>query len=97
VRHLQRKFQHAVGASPKFFARTLRVEQAQRHIMLDSETDLTQLAYRCGYFDQAHFIKEFKAFAGMTPSEYVHRMRELRDSLRSKDVVFFQSEPPPSG
>ena len=64
--------------------------------MFAPETDLTQLAYQCGYFDQAHFNKEFKAFAGMTPSEYVHQMRGLQESLRSKDVVFLQSEPPPS-
>jgi AraC-like DNA-binding protein len=96
VRQLERRFQRVVGASPKFFARTLRFEQAQRRLMFAPETDLTQLAYQCGYFDQAHFIKEFKAFAGMTPSEYAHQMGGIQESLRSKDVVFLQSEPPPS-
>jgi AraC-like DNA-binding protein len=97
VRQLERKFQRVVGTSPKFFARTLRFAQAQRLLLLAPETDLTQLAYRCGYFDQAHFIKEFKSFAGMTPSAYVLQMRELQELLRSKDVVFLQSEPAPHG
>jgi AraC-like DNA-binding protein len=91
VRQLQRKFQRDVGASPKFFARTLRFEQAQRRLMLEPETELTGLAFDCGYFDQAHFIKEFRAFTGKTPSAYADQMRRLHDFLHGKDVVFLQS------
>jgi AraC-like DNA-binding protein len=32
---------------------------------------LTELAYRSGYFDQAHFIKDFKRYTGMTPKQYL--------------------------
>jgi transcriptional regulator GlxA family with amidase domain len=91
VRQLQRKFQRDVGASPKFFARTLRFEQAQRRLMLEPETELTGLAFDCGYFDQAHFIKEFRVFTGKTPSAYADQMRRLHDFLHGKDVVFLQS------
>jgi AraC-like DNA-binding protein len=52
---------------------------------------LTGLAYDCGYFDQAHFIKEFRAFTGKTPSAYAGQMRRLHDFLQGKDVVFLQS------
>jgi AraC-like DNA-binding protein len=97
VRQLQRTFQRVVGVSPKFFARTLRFEQAQRRLMVDPETDLTGLAQECGYFDQAHFIKEFRAFTGKTPSDYVGQMRELQGMLKIKDVVFLQSWPPSGG
>jgi AraC-like DNA-binding protein len=91
VRQLERGFQRVVGASPKLFARTIRFEQAQRRLMFEPEADLTGLAYQCGYFDQAHFIKEFRAFTGQTPSEYAKHMRQLQDDLKSKDVVFLQS------
>jgi len=91
VRQLERGFQRVIGASPKTYARTLRFEQAQRRLMFEEDVDLTGLALECGYFDQAHFIKDFKAFAGRTPSEYAARMRELRELLGSKDVVFLQS------
>ncbi len=91
MRQIQRGFQNVVGASPKLFARILRFEQAQRRLMTDAETDLTGLALDCGYFDQAHFIKEFRAFTGKTPSEYVREMRQLQDHLKSQDVVFLQS------
>ena len=59
--------------------------------MTDPETDLTGLAYQCGFFDQAHFIKEFRAFAGKTPSEYAREMRQLQGLLKGEDVVFLQS------
>jgi AraC-like DNA-binding protein len=91
ARQLERGFQQVVGVTPKFFARTLRFEQAQRGLMFDPEIDLTQLAYQCGYFDQAHFNKEFKAFSGKTPSEYAQQMRHMQDILKSNDVVFLQS------
>jgi AraC-like DNA-binding protein len=97
VRNLERRFQRVVGATPKFFARTVRFEQAQRRLMFEPESDLTHVAHECGYFDQAHFIKEFRAFTGMTPSEYAQRMRQLQESLGGKDVVFLQSPPSPRG
>ena len=91
VRQLERGFQHAVGTSPKTFARTLRFQEAQRKLMFDPDADLTELAHECGYFDQAHFIKDFKGFAGRTPSQYAREMRTFQEILRSKDVVFLQS------
>jgi len=91
VRQLQRRFQDVVGTSPKVFARTLRFEQAQRRLMFDPDADLTELAYECGYFDQAHFIKEFRAFTDKTPTEYARQMRQMQDVLKAKDVVFLQS------
>jgi len=97
VRQLQRKFQEAVGASPKFFARTLRFEQAQCRLMFEPDADLTSLAYDCGYFDQAHFIKDFKDFTGKTPSEYARQMQQMQAILKSKDVVFLQSPVSPRG
>src|SRR5262245_13052130 len=96
VRQLERGFRHVIGTSPKVFARILRFQQAQRRLMFDPEADLTSLAYECGYFDQAHFIKDFKAFAGQTPTEYAQQMREFQIVLKSNDVVFLQSSSRPS-
>jgi AraC-like DNA-binding protein len=64
--------------------------------MFDPNADLTQLAYECGYYDQAHFIKDFKAFAGTTPTEYARKMEALQKNLKSKDVVFLQSSSLPN-
>jgi len=95
VRQLERGFRQVIGTSPKTFARTLRFQEAERRLMFDPDAELTGLAYDCGYFDQAHFIKDFKAFTGKTPSEYAQRMREMQEVLRSKDVVFLQSSSRP--
>src|SRR5262245_32094063 len=88
VRQLERGFRRVIGTSPKVFARTVRFEQAQRRLMFDPDADLTELAYECGYFDQAHFIKDFKAFTGKTRSEHAVQMRERQKILKSEDVVF---------
>jgi len=92
VRQLERGFQKTLGTTPKAFARTIRFEAAQRALMFDPRTDLTRIAYECGYFDQAHFIKDFKEFAGKTPSEYARSMARMQQVLKSKDVVFLQSD-----
>jgi AraC-like DNA-binding protein len=97
VRQLERGFQHVIGTSPKNFARTLRFQETQRRLMFDPDADLTELAQDCGYFDQAHFIKDFKAFTGKTPTEYARQMRAMQQILKSKDVVFLQSPSASSG
>src|SRR5262249_26002 len=97
VRQLERGFQRVIGTSPKVFARTLRFQVAQWRLMFDPDADLTALAYQSGYFDQAHFIKDFKAFAGQTPTEYAEKMRAMQEILKSKDVVFLQSSSGPGG
>lgn len=86
VRQLQRHFDQAIGVSPKFYARTIRFEQAQRRLMFHPETDLTELAYDCGYFDQAHFIKEFRAFTGRTPTQYAREMQDLLQDLSTRTL-----------
>jgi AraC-like DNA-binding protein len=91
TRQLERGFQKIIGATPKSFARTMRFEQAQRRLMFEPDADLAGLAVEGGYFDQAHFIKEFKEFAGKTPGEYAVEMRKLREILTARDVVFLQS------
>ena len=97
VRQLERGFQQVVGISPKALARTLRFDRAKTRLMFDPDVDLTRLAQDCGYFDQAHFIKDFRAFAGKTPTEFVEQQREFREYLKSKDVVFLQSESEQAG
>jgi AraC-like DNA-binding protein len=91
VRQIERGFQNTIGTAPKVFARALRFHEAQRRLMFDADADLTALAQECGYFDQAHFIKDFREFAGQTPSEYAQKMRAMQAILKSRDVVFLQS------
>jgi AraC-like DNA-binding protein len=69
-RRLERAFARCVGLSPKRLARVLRFLHTVRHL---GRTRLAgaPLALEAGYADQSHFIREFKALAGVTPTEFV--------------------------
>jgi AraC-like DNA-binding protein len=68
-RQFERDFKTYSGFSPKLFARLSRFTGALGRYG-DKGMSLTQLAYACGYYDQSHFIHEFKAFSGHHPREY---------------------------
>lgn len=66
---LERKFACYVGSSPKQFIKILRFYRAMSNLTSANTGSLTQHALANGYFDQAHFIKDFKSYAGFTPKE----------------------------
>src|SRR5690606_22157944 len=70
VRQLQRLFRRYVGVSPKWVIKRFRLQEAAELIEQDPATTWTEIAMGLGYFDQAHFIKDFKAVLGQTPAEY---------------------------
>lgn len=69
-RHLARLFRDKCGLSPKGLTRILRVNRAARLIQEMGQGSLTRLAQELGYFDQAHFIHDFRAVCGVTPGTY---------------------------
>jgi len=68
-----RSFREQTGLTPKRFARIRRFQRTLSSIQCSSSTDWSELAARCGYFDQAHLIHEFREFAGITPTQYLPR------------------------
>ncbi|HEY6888928.1 MAG TPA: AraC family transcriptional regulator [Solirubrobacter sp.] len=68
-RTLQRLFREYVGVSPKWVLSRIRLHEAADR-MADGEQDWPRLAVELGYFDQAHFIKAFKAAIGRSPADY---------------------------
>lgn len=75
-RTLERQFKQHIGLSPKLYARICRFQSALQVIREADFTSLTELAYRYNYFDQAHFIREFQAFAGAAPTSFITKARE---------------------
>lgn len=69
-RRLERQFLTHVGMSPKLFSRLVRFDRAVRDLARRGATPWTQFALAHGYSDQAHFINEFREFAGVTPAEF---------------------------
>lgn len=69
-RQLVRKFSSDIGLSPKQLSKTIRLQATLKMLLTKDVKSLTDLAYENEYFDQAHFIKEFKEFTGLTPKEF---------------------------
>lgn len=69
-RQLTRKFSSTIGLSPKQLSKTIRIQNTLKTLLTEEVTSLTDLAYEHEYFDQAHFIKDFKEFTGLTPKEF---------------------------
>lgn len=69
-RILARKFSSNIGLSPKQLSKIVRLQTSLKSLLQKDKTKLTDLAYENEYFDQAHFIKEFKEFTGITPKEF---------------------------
>jgi AraC-like DNA-binding protein len=67
-RYIQKLFLNYVGITPKSFFSVQRFNKSLG-LVRKANTSLTNIAYECGYYDQAHFIKEFKSYTGLTPSQ----------------------------
>lgn len=75
-RQLERVFKEWVGISPKQYSRLLRINSARHQLKTaKSDTDLSEVALAAGYFDQAHFNREFKRVVGLTPGQYLKKCR----------------------
>lgn len=69
-RQLERRFSSVIGLSPKQLAKMIRLQTTLKMLENKQVSSLTALAYEGGYFDQAHFIKDFKEFTGMSPKQF---------------------------
>jgi AraC-like DNA-binding protein len=70
TRTLQRLFRRHVGVGPKWVLRRYRLQEAAEQLAAGERSDWTRLALDLGYFDHAHFIRDFRAVVGRSPSEY---------------------------
>ncbi len=68
-RQLQRLFAHYIGLSPKFYMRIIQFSYIFKIIQMQNPT-WSELAQLGGYFDQSHFIRNFKSFTGEDPTKY---------------------------
>jgi AraC-like DNA-binding protein len=87
-RQLERKFSKSIGISPKQLGKIFRL-QASLQRVLNQDEQLTDVAYDSNFYDQSHFIKDFKEFTGTNPKDFYHNDEFLLSSLlygSSKDT-----------
>ena len=71
-------FRDEVGLTPKLFCRIQRFQEAIHLVGSGQGVEWADVALRCGYFDQAHFVHDFRTFSGTTPTAYrAHRGEHL--------------------
>jgi AraC-like DNA-binding protein len=81
-RHFIQLFAQQVGLTPKLYCRVQRFQKVLRHVARSTNSiDWTQIALTCGYFDQAHFIHDFRAFSGINPSTYVANKTQFQNHV----------------
>ncbi|WP_112269656.1 helix-turn-helix domain-containing protein [Lentzea terrae] len=69
--HLSARFAAEYGLTPKVMARVMRFERANRMLRGETRPTLTEVAAACGYTDQAHFNRDWRALVGATPTEWM--------------------------
>jgi len=74
-------FREEVGLTPKLFCRVRRFQRALRRIGPRQSIAWARLASDCGYFDQSHLIRDFRAFSGLTPTAYLARRSEHQNHV----------------
>ncbi len=80
-RQLERDFIQKIGMSPKQLGKVIRLQAALKRILNRQSETLTEIAYESEYYDQAHFIKDFKEFTGVTPKKFLGSEQMALSSL----------------
>jgi AraC-like DNA-binding protein len=87
IRSLQRLFSRYVGVSPKWVIRRYRMHEAATRIERGEANDWKELSLELGYYDQAHFNRDFKNMIGRTPEEYAKAVHKAREPAIVKETV----------
>jgi AraC-like DNA-binding protein len=76
------RFKIEVGLTPKRYCRIRRFQRALKLANRGRQVDWPQVALDCGYFDQAHFINDFRSFAGLTPTGYLSARTSFQNHVK---------------
>ena len=76
-RQFERRFAQTVGLSPHLYIRVKRFNEAIRLIKTRQFERLTDIAYALNFYDQSHFIRDIKAFSGMTPKSLSQKVDDF--------------------
>jgi AraC-like DNA-binding protein len=78
-KHFAGMFRRQVGLTPKAYLKIMRFQKAIQTIDAAVEIDWATIAFECGFYDQAHFINDFRHFSGFTPERYAKIHKEYQN------------------
>ncbi|HLN52391.1 MAG TPA: helix-turn-helix domain-containing protein [Lentimicrobium sp.] len=77
MRKLERMFNKYIGVSANTFTTLNRFQNSMNQLLYSDYTKLSDVAYDNGYFDQMHFIRDFKRFTGNTPAKFIRQRNSI--------------------
>lgn len=78
-KQFERKFSKHIGATPKKYLRTIRLQYSLFLKSKNRDMDILDIAFQCGFYDQAHFINDFKMLTGLTPKQFFDNHESYSD------------------
>ncbi len=84
LRHFQRLFNRYVGVSPKHYLKIKQFELSSRELLYEAPSPLTHVGVDSGYYDQSHFIRNFKAQTSFTPGKFQVKRPAVKSKLFTK-------------
>ncbi|MFA1548793.1 helix-turn-helix domain-containing protein [Actinomadura chokoriensis] len=78
-RHLNSRFQREIGLPPKAAARVIRFDRARRLLRSAHRPSLVDVAVQCGYVDQAHLARDFRALGDLTATQWLAEFPSVQD------------------
>jgi len=85
TKSLERKFSGYLGKTPKQFIKLIRFQETLLDLGNNKDINLTEYAYRNGYFDQSHFIRDFKSYSGYTPKDFIAKYPDCNVNVDFND------------
>jgi len=86
-RRIEQRFLETTGLPMGFFVRKVRFQKAVNLLRVECQHPLTAIGYQAGYYDQAHFIREFKEFSGLSPSKFLKETSQMKEFVRDLMLV----------
>jgi AraC-like DNA-binding protein len=82
IKTMERNFKNIIGLTPKAFSKIIRFNNAFNDIKSGNYRDIHDIIHRHGFYDQSHFINEFRKYTGLPPSSFLEAPNDVNHSLR---------------
>jgi AraC-like DNA-binding protein len=83
-KQFERIFSEHIGISPKQYLKIIRFQFAIFQKQQNANMNLLDVSFKSGYYDQSHFINDFKSLSGLTPKQYFSKNEACSDFFEDK-------------